>query len=206
MILAPIWAIEFLSGAKVVAVEPQPTLFEFLVKNYGKDENVVLLQGVVSSEVGTVTFYHNTRNPSLSTIDHSWIEEKKSDPTWGKYRWDREIEMSALTLDSLIGRYGVPDFCKIDVEGAELIVLSGLSVPINCLSFEYLTINKERSVRSIERIEELGRYEYNWTFSEFSALKSPSWLSAEQMISAINKMNGKSYSGDVYARLIERKR
>jgi hypothetical protein len=111
--------------------------------------------------------------------------------------------VQAFTLDQLIGRYGSPDFCKIDVEGAELLVLSGLSSPLKCLSFEYLTIDKERALGCIERIEALGRYEYNWTFSEASALKSPTWLTAAEMKAAVQGMNEGTYSGDVYARLVQ---
>lgn len=196
----PIWR---KLGATVVAIEPQPSLHAFLARKYGGDDGVTLLQGVVAREEGVVSFYHNSKNPSLSTIDRNWIEEKKTDPMWGKYSWDKEFQVQAFTLDQLIGRYGSPDFCKIDVEGAELLVLSGLSSPLKCLSFEYLTIDKERALGCIERIEELGRYEYNWTFSEASDLKSPTWLTAAEMKAAVQGMNGGTYSGDVYARLVQ---
>ena len=189
-------------GAKVVAIEPQPGLYSFLSRRYSGDTNITLLQGVVSNEIGQVTFYHNTRNPSVSTTDRSWIEEKKADPLWGKYIWDEEFQVRSFTLDQLIAQFGMPDFCKIDVEGAELNVLSGLSTPLKCLSFEYITIDQDRSLKCIDRIEELGRYEYNWTFSEFSALRSPKWLSATEMKTAIRRMKDGTYSGDVYARMV----
>ncbi len=188
-------------GAKVIAVEPQPRLFSFLTSKFSTDESVVLIQGVLAEQEGEVTFYHNTMNPSLSTIDKSWIEEKKSDPLWGKYSWDHELTVQASTLDALIAKYGAPDFCKIDVEGAELTVLSGLSKPLNCISFEYLSIDKERTLRCIDRLEELGVYEYNWTYSEFSKLKSEKWLSASEMKNVASAMNDGTYSGDVYAAL-----
>lgn len=189
-------------GARVVAVEPQPSLYAFLVSKFRKDKDVALIQGAIASQEGEVTFYHNTKNPSLSTIDQSWIKEKKIDPMWGKYTWDLEFSVPASTLDTLIKRYGVPDFCKIDVEGAELMVLSGLSTPLKCLSFEYLTITKERTLRCIDRLEQLGIYEYNWTYSESSKLKSEKWLRANDMKVATLAMNDGTYSGDIYARLV----
>lgn len=189
-------------GARVVAVEPQPSLYAFLISKFQKDKDVVLVQGAIANQEGEATFYHNTKNPSLSTIDQSWIEEKKTDPMWGKYTWDLEFPIQASTLDALIKMYGVPDFCKIDVEGAELMVLSGLSIPLKCLSFEYLTIAKERTLRCIDRLEQLGVYEYNWTYSEFSKLKSEKWLCANDMKTAASAMNDGTYSGDIYARLV----
>ncbi len=41
------------------------------------------------------------------------------------------------TRDKLIEEYGIPSFIRSDVEGYELEVLKGLSVPINMISFEY---------------------------------------------------------------------
>lgn len=191
-------------GARVVAVEPQPMLFAFLASKFRNDAGVTLFQGVLTHQEGEVTFYHNTKNPSLSTIDQTWIEEKRSEPMWGKYNWDFEFTVQASTLDALIERHGIPDFCKIDVEGAELRVLSGLSTALKCLSFEYLTIDKERTLQCIDRLEEIGVYEYNWTYSEFSKLKSENWLSAVDMKAAASAMNDGTYSGDIYARLVRK--
>lgn len=194
----PVWT---KLGAQVVAIEPQPKLIQFLTWKYSKFKNVTLLQGVVSDQKGRMKLFHNTRNPTLSSIDEEWIIDKEKDPIWGKYKWDAVIQVEAFTLDQLINQYGVPDFCKIDVEGAELQVLQGLSIPLKGVSFEYLTIDKERAFSCIDRLEELGSYEYNWTISERSQLKSPKWLSAEDMKKTIKNMNQKTFSGDVYGRL-----
>jgi FkbM family methyltransferase len=191
----PVWS---QLGASVVAVEPQPILYKFLVQNYAKRKNVRLLQAVISDQDGEQTLFHNIRNPSLSSIDKAWIVEKKEDPIWGNYQWDAEIQVKAYTLDQLIEAHGIPDFCKIDVEGAEYKVLAGLSIPLNCISFEYLTIDKERTLACIERLEALGLYRYNWTISEKGKLMSSTWLTAKNMKNVVQNMDG-TYSGDIYA-------
>jgi FkbM family methyltransferase len=188
-------------GANVIAIEPQPKLYAFLQKKHAVDPRVTLLQAAVSDKAGTLTLYHNTRNPSISSIDKSWVQEKKQDAEWGKFVWDEEIEVQAYTLDQLIETYGTPAFCKIDVEGAEHKVLAGLSTPIQCVSFEYLTIDRERALRCVEHLESLGTYKYNWTVSEQSKLKSSTWLSAHEIKITLEGMRDERFSGDVYARL-----
>jgi FkbM family methyltransferase len=42
-----------------------------------------------------------------------------------------------VTLDGLIRVFGIPDLIKIDVEGAELVVLTGLSTKVKCIMFEF---------------------------------------------------------------------
>ena len=49
------------------------------------------------------------------------------------------ITAPVTRLDKAIEQYGVPAFCKIDVEGFEAEVLKGLSHPISTLILEYHT-------------------------------------------------------------------
>ena len=116
--------------------------------------------------------------------------------------WDEQKSVPVTTLDALIDRYGKPAFCKIDVEGAELDVLQGLSQPLPALSFEYIPAVIETALGCIERLSQLGIYEYNWRVSEFPWLRSPVWLVPQEMAAGLQHMRPDSDSGDVYARLI----
>ena len=51
--------------------------------------------------------------------------------------WADHAVVPVTTLDALIDRYGLPAFCKIDVEGFEEAVVRGLSRPIPSVSFEF---------------------------------------------------------------------
>ena len=66
------------------------------------------------------------------------------------------IRVPITTLDSLIARHGVPTFIKIDVEGFEFEVLVGLSRPINAISFEFTTIQRDVALDCVERCVALG--------------------------------------------------
>lgn len=69
----------------------------------------------------------------LSTADEDW----KKGRCFKDYTWGCAIDVPATTLNELIETHGMPDFCKIDVEGYELNVLKGMTKPIPYLSFEF---------------------------------------------------------------------
>ena len=57
--------------------------------------------------------------------------------------WDGETRVDVTTLDCLIERFGLPAFCKIDVEGSQLEVLRGLSRALRVIAFEYIPLTVE---------------------------------------------------------------
>jgi hypothetical protein len=109
--------------------------------------------------------------------------------------------VTVTTLDALISQYGKPAFCKIDVEGAELDVLQGLSQALPALSFEYIPAKIDTALGCINRLDQLGHYEYNWRVSEFPRLCSSVWLSSQEMSAILARMPHDDNSGDVYARI-----
>lgn len=66
------------------------------------------------------------------------------------------------TLDDVIAEYGVPGFCKIDVEGYESNVLEALSKRIPYISFEYCHEFLVDSVRCLDYLERLGVIQLNY--------------------------------------------
>jgi hypothetical protein len=114
--------------------------------------------------------------------------------------WDKSVEVEVLPLDDLIGKFGTPDFVKIDVEGMESEVLAGLSDPVPALSFEFLPAAIESALDAIRRTEELGSYEYNYSMVETMRFALSSWVSGDEMSRILRSMPTTGRSGDVYAR------
>ena len=71
------------------------------------------------------------------------------------------LKVPVTTMDRLVGIYGVPEFCKIDVEGFEYNVLRGLTQAIPLLSFEYTPERIQPVLDCIDHLTRLGQYEYN---------------------------------------------
>jgi FkbM family methyltransferase len=187
--------------ARVVALEPNPASMRWLRRLYGNRPNVVLIEQAVGAQPGEATFWISRLTPSISTLSYQWLTTVQQSPRFAGARWEEQIPVTVITLDALIQQYGKPAFCKIDVEGAELDVLLGLSHAIPALSFEYIPATIEMALGCIDRLSQLGDYEYNWRVSEFPRLRSREWLRPQDMTTHLQRMRRDSNSGDVYARL-----
>jgi hypothetical protein len=161
-----------------------------------------LIEQAVSAQPGSANLWISRLTPSISTISHEWLTTVRENRRFAGARWQEQVPVSVTTLQELIARYGKPAFCKIDVEGAELDVLGGLLQPLAGLSFEFIPAVIETAVKCVERLSQLGKYEYNWRMTEFPRLRSPAWLPPQAMIAQLQHMPRDGNSGDVYARMI----
>jgi FkbM family methyltransferase len=191
-------------GARVVAVEPQPYFLRLLRAFYGSREGVVLLGIGLSDAAGLGTLHVSTRTPTVSTFSSDWVQDVRRDPRFRRIQWDRRVRVDVDTLDNLLQRFGEPAFCKIDVEGYELKVLQGLSRPLPALSFEYIPVAWKRACACVDRLSELGAYEFRRSPVETMRWMDRGWLRAREMKKTLEEMPPTEGSGDVYARLVQR--
>lgn len=192
-----IWAWRRL-GAQVVAIEPQPHLMAWLRRFYGRSPHVHLLPLALAAQPGQQSLYISQKYPTVSTLSADWITAVQRDAAFGGVEWDTAVSVPVTTLDALIGQYGRPAFCKIDVEGYEAEVLRGLSEPLTALSFEYLPATIGVAQECLRLLAGLGCYEFNWSVGETHRWQSERWLSAGEMA---GRLVAQSQSGDVYGRL-----
>jgi FkbM family methyltransferase len=186
-------------GARVVAIEPQPVLFDVLQRLYGRSPHITLLDQAVGAEPGEATLHISQRTPTVSTLSASWMQAVQRDGSFAGVAWESAVTVPVVTLDELVGRYGRPAFCKIDVEGFELEVLRGLSTPLPALSFEVIPAAREVALGCVDRLEALGGYRYSYAPGETHRL-SANWLSADEMRRFLQQQSPQDGSGDIYAR------
>lgn len=186
-------------GARVIAVEPQPDFVAVLRLLYGRDPDVFVEASGVAAGPGEGKLHLSTRTPTVSTFADSWMDDVQIDRRFQRVRWDSVISVPLVSLDELIARHGEPQFCKIDVEGFEHEVLSGLSQPLAALSFEYIPVAAAQAIACIERTSALGDYRYRHSRVETHRWADGGWLTPQAMIEILGAFPTGDRSGDVYA-------
>lgn len=186
-------------GARCVSVEPQPAFARLLAAAYGNNGRVTLVESAVGSSAGTAVLNVSSRHPTVSSLSSDWMARVGQARGFEHVRWDTQVEVPVTTLDALIAQHGIPDFCKIDVEGMEVDILRGLSAAVPLIAVEYLPAALDIARDCTDRIACLGDYEFNYSPGESHAMASASWMDAETLHQRLHRCDD---SGDLYARLL----
>lgn len=191
-------------GARVVAVEPQPALLPLLRRITGSTPAITVLPLAVGARPGTASLSVSQATPTVSSLSGDWVRAMRSDhPGFRRVRWDDVATVSVTTLDRLIAEYGVPAFCKIDVEGLEAEVLQGLGQPLQALSFEFIPGAIDVALACVERLGQLASYRYNVAIAEQRRFQLPAPVDAATLSAWLTAAGSGTRSGDVYAFLDE---
>jgi len=140
-------------GARVVAIEPQARLAAHLTESLPA---ATVLPIAVSDEPGQAVLHHFREGEEFGSLDAGWgaLEGEGALTREGSER------VVVKTLDELIDEFGEPALVKIDAEGFDHRVLRGLSRPIEHILFEVHAARPADTAAALDRLEELGRYEY----------------------------------------------
>ena len=180
-------------GARVISFEPNPDVLSELCARCRKYPKWTLVRTAVGEEPAVATLY-SRRSHAHSSLDSMWEGEGQS-----------THEVPLLPLDTLIKHYGLPAYCKIDVEGWELPVLRGLSAPIPLISFEYhLTHdNIAKTIHCLDRLSVLGQSEVNFIAGENSEFQMDRWMRLEDFVARFpGELPGAeaSHYGDIFVK------
>ena len=116
-------------------------------------------------------------------------------------KWEKNVIVQVTTLDALIAAYGLPSFCKIDVEGFEYEVIKGLSRPIPRLSFEFTPEVIDTALAVVRYLGRVGDYEFNFSSGDSMGLVAGGWQSPNEIANSLTSLSQGGVFGDVYARL-----
>ncbi|MFM1655470.1 FkbM family methyltransferase [Brevibacillus sp. B_LB10_24] len=188
-------------GARVVAVEPQTDCGQNLWGQFGTHPHFTLIQKALGAKEGQAEMYLSEWNV-LSSLSPEWIHHTRSSGRFASIAWNRQTVVDVTTLDSLIGQFGLPTFCKIDVEGYEYQVIQGLTKPIPALSFEFTREHLQPTIDCVQYLATLGAYRFNLSSGESMQFDVSNWMEPTEFLSRLESLLPHPLAwGDVYARL-----
>ncbi len=188
-------------GARVVAIEPQP-LFAAFIDRYLAKDLVALERVAVGASEGEILLHVSSRHPTVTSISTDFLAAAKSSKGFQDVSWDRTLMVPMVTLQTLIERYGVPVFCKIDVEGAEADILRGTDRPLPLVAFEYIPSMPRLTEAAIAALSARGTYRFNRVTGESHRFHHGAWIDIAELRQELNGLPGHAPSGDIYARLV----
>ena len=182
--------------AKVVCIEPQPQIVQMLQRRFANDPFVYIVPKGVAARPGHLPMFISERDHTVSTFAEKW----KTGRFKGYTDWNITKSLPVTTLDALIQQYGVPEFCKIDVEGFEYEVLQGLSTPIPMLSFEFTQEFLGDASLCLNRLATLSdKAVFNFSIEETFRWGSSQWSGVDEVLNRLHELAGDLLWGDLYA-------
>lgn len=189
-------------GAVIVAAEPQTHCVDKMKQRFAGKRHIHIENIGLGDREGEMDFYICDDDDRLSTFSNEQMENSFFS---GNTRWNRKEVIKILTLDTLIQKYGLPAFCKIDVEGFEVNVLKGLHTPIPAISFEFSSKQFEKAEQCMSLLKSIDPgYKFNVCFGEPYGLFLNRWSTIEDVLQAVreqDKISATHAWGDIYARL-----
>ncbi len=184
-------------GAKVVCVEPQEKCVAILKEKFKNNPAVTVVPKGLSEKAGTITLYTNNETSVNATMSERWKLEGRfaNNVNWN----DRKV-VEVSTLDEMINEFGLPKFCKIDVEGFEKNVFEGLSTKIPYISFEFAIEFLDDIIDCFKILQKNGDIKVNYSIGETMLLSNPDFISIEDCISQLKASKDNLLWGDIYVK------
>lgn len=148
-------------GGQVISYEAAPKTYQVLNQNASKVRNIAVHNNAVSDTEGTLSFYEFPNLYSeYNTLDVSQFENEE----WYKKAQPQEVKIKSIIMDDFLTGNIKPQLIKIDVEGAEYKVISGMRNHLRndspIIIMEYLSADRGNQ-EHIEAEQLLQSLDYN---------------------------------------------
>ncbi len=183
--------------AKVIAFEPQNSCLQYLTEIKKEYSNFKFLKLAVGSSNEEKELFIGS-HIEISTFSEDFKNYFKNDKNY----WASKEKVTVVTLNSLIEKYGLPHFCKIDVEGYEIEVLKNLSYKVPLIEFEFTGGFINETIQVIEKLDTLGDCKFNYILNEIPKFKSKKWLTKSEMTTNFKKLPIPRLHGNIFVKTL----
>lgn len=188
-----------LLSTRVVAVEPLPDCVRYLKYEFGNKieiENICL-----GAEKGESDLFVGKVNV-ISTLSSKFMTRTIKSGRFSTKSWGESIKVKVSTLDELVAKYGRPKFIKIDTEGYEMEVISGLSDPVQYVSFEYtLPEFSQDMIDILNTLDTKGDMLINLSVGEQMKFVLERWIPLTEFVDFLQEnLKGLTGWGDIYVK------
>lgn len=128
-------------GFSVIAIDASPQLCAALSQrffDYLRQDQLKIINIAVTNQTGTINFYEDQKNSIWGTTNFDWTARNKligGGPI-------SKITVASSSLSDLMRKYGVPRYCKLDIEGNDFEALKSLT-NLNTVP-EFISIESEK--------------------------------------------------------------
>jgi FkbM family methyltransferase len=147
-------------GFRVLAVDADPQMVEAVERacpSQLASGRLILLNVAVSDKDDGESDFHLSRNSEWSSLEKAISDRNNT--------YQRSIKVKTRTLPSLVVQYGLPYYCKIDVEGYDTVCLrtmsqlehlpAFISTETECLA-EFEDGTETKSLETLNALRDLG--------------------------------------------------
>jgi len=126
-------------GGRVIAFEPEANSLAYLERNVADQQisNVTIVRKAIDAKTGTA-YFNADGTMSAGLVEYS---------VYGNT--GRRIAVETLSLEDACGQFGVPQFVKMDIEGAEIAVIQSAAefLKANSIHLAFDTYHRMRDGR-----------------------------------------------------------
>ncbi|HVO74045.1 MAG TPA: FkbM family methyltransferase [Ignavibacteriaceae bacterium] len=160
-------------GARTVSIEPQAGCIEILEKKFGRNKNLKIIQAAAGSIEKEDELLLCDENSECSTLSRDFISAYAG---LSGFHWQGVEKIKVTTLEKLFRQYGIPKFCKIDVEGFESEVFKGMKKPARYIAFEFNKLLLGDTLKSLDILKSIGNSRCNFIKYEIMNLVLDKWI------------------------------
>jgi FkbM family methyltransferase len=183
-------------GARMVCIEPQPEMISRLKQRFSTNPNVDIVEKALGRRPCEMSMSICSESPTISTLSDAWKKGRFADQTW-----DQSVMVSVTTLDQIVSEYGIPRYTKIDVEGFEKEVVSGLSRRLGIISFEFTSEYLSDAFEVLGHLIGIGYSNFNVSIGESNSFALSNWVKYYDLVPILlqNCQQHSALWGDIYA-------